>query len=218
MAFPLITIYFNALLNSLPFATRKCSCRSPCAVATCCGAFTCTDHPSCQCPWKWLLKTHTEHKFSSHSASQQGAELRKERVNFSNFFFFFSMNPLIPLHATFMGNWDGPNLMTIGSSDIHLRRLDCCTLLCALTEVVRNKNQPWIAAWFARRSHPPISCKKNILIHGFIPIFKCFSFISDHVPSSPHSSPPPLGCCSTTRVDLCWPPPQLSLHSCRGNM
>ena len=60
-----------------------------------------------------------------------------------------------------MGNWDGPNLMTIGSSDILLRRLGCCTLLCALMEVVRNKNQPWIAAWFARRSHPSISCKKT---------------------------------------------------------
>ena len=139
---------FNALLNSLPFAARKCSCRSSCAVATCCGAFTCTDHPSCQCPWNWLLKTHSEHKISSQPASKE-LNLGRKGLIFPTFFSFFSMNPLIPLHATFMGNWDGPNLMTIGSSDIHLRRLGCYTLLCALKEVVRNKNQPWLAARFA---------------------------------------------------------------------
>ena len=131
------------------------------------------------------------------SASQQGAELRKERVNFSNFFFFFSMNPLIPLHATFMGNWDGPNLMTIGSSDIHLRRLDCCTLLCALKEVVRNKNQPWLAARFA------LKLQRNILIHGFTPILSALSVTTSLARRTPlrlrWAAAPPRGWTSAGR-------------------
>ena len=81
----------------------------------------------------------SKHTLNIRSALSQPARSCRKGLIFPT---FFSMNPLIPLHATFMSNWDGPNLMTIGSSDIHLRRLGCYTLLCALKEVVRNKNQP----------------------------------------------------------------------------
>ena len=110
---------------------------------------------------------------------------------------FFSMNPLIPLHATFMSNWDGPNLMTIGSSDIHLRRLGCYTLLCALKEVVRNKNLPWIAAQFA------LKLQKHILRHGYTPILSALSVTTSLARHTPlrlrWAAAPPRGWTSAGR-------------------